>query len=416
MSRRKLHALSARAVQTKTTPGYYADGGGLYLQIAPGGSKSWIFRFKRDGRAREMGLGSLTTFSLAQARDKALGCRQLLADGVDPIEARRAASTASKLAEQRSKSFRDCAHAYIAANRAGWKNAKHIAQWENTLETYCYKKIGDLPVAAIDTGLVMGVLEPIWSIKPDTAKRVRGRIETVLNWAKVRGLREGSNPAQWRGHLDQLLPRPSKVRKVKHHPALPFSEAPEFLKQLREQPGIAARALEYIVLTVARTNEALGAALPEISLAARTWTVPAERMKSGKEHRVPLAAPAIALLHELKKINRDGDLVFPNPRSGAQLSNMACLAVLRRMERGDLTVHGFRSTFRDWAAERTNFPREVVEACLAHAIDTKTEAAYRRGDFFEKRRRLMDAWADYCATSRAGNVEQLHRKKGGGLR
>ncbi len=406
MAKRQLHVLTARGVQSKGKPGYYADGGGLYLQVSRAGTKSWLFRFSRDGRAREMGLGPLHAVSLAQARDKALGCRQLLAEGSDPIDARTATATAVKLAEARSKTFRECAEAFIASNRSAWKNAKHVDQWETTLESYCYGKLGSLPVSAIDTTLVMEILEPIWQTKTDTAKRVRGRVETVLNWAKARGLREGSNPAQWRGHLDQLLPRPSKVRKVRHHPALPYAAAAAFVQDLRAQPGVAARALEFIIFTVARTNEVLGARPGEISAHSKVWTVPAERMKAGKEHRVPLSARAL----ELATLSSTGDFVFESSRSKGALSNMACLAVLKRMKRSDLTVHGFRSTFRDWAAEQTNFPREVVEAALAHSIDTKTEAAYRRGDFFEKRRRLMEAWSEYLSSVRSsarGNVTPL---------
>lgn len=407
-----MHVLSARRVQSESKRGYYCDGGGLYLQVAPGGSKSWIFRYGRAGRSREMGLGSLNAFSLAEAREKARRCRQQLAEGLDPIEARNAAREASRRAAARTRSFRDCAKEYIAANRDAWKNAKHQAQWENTLEAYCYDKIGDTPVALVDTAAVMGILEPIWKQKTETAKRVRGRLETVLNWAKVHGLRAGENPAAWRGHLDQLLPRPSKLRKVKHHAALPFAELPAFFQVLRGQAGSAARALEFIILTVARTNEAIGARGRELQLAERLWTVPAERMKSGTEHRVPLSAPALAIAKAcVKDAVATTAPLFPSPRGGGQLSNMACLQLLKRMGRDELTVHGFRSTFRDWAGERTTFPREIIEACLAHAIDTKTEAAYRRGDFLEKRRRLMEAWAEYCTTVRTGNVANIRERK-----
>jgi integrase len=391
MAPRALHQLSARTVAAKTKPGYYADGGGLYLQVSPSGSKSWIFRFTKAGRAREMGLGSLRAVSLARAREKAQDARSLLADGTDPIQARRDVQTAATLAEMRSKPFRECAEAFIEAHRAGWKNAKHVAQWENTLETYCYPTLGDLPVASIDAGLVLKVLEPIWNEKPETASRLRGRIESILDWATVRGYREGLNPARWRGHLDQTLPKRSKVAKIVHHAALPYVEAPAFMKALRAIEGVAPRALEFIILTACRTGEAIAAEWSEIDLAHKVWTIPASRMKAKREHKVPLSDRAVEILRGLEK----GAFVFPG-RSGEQpLSNMACLKVLERMERDDITTHGFRSTFRDWAAERTNFPGFVVEMALAHTIESKVEAAYRRGDLFGKRRQLMAAWSDY---------------------
>ena len=280
---------------------------------------------------------------------------------------------------------------YIASHSAGWRNAKHAAQWGTTLATYAYPVFGSLPVAAVDTGLVMKALEPIWSTKPETAGRVRGRNESVLDWAKVRGYRDGENPARWKGHLIQLLPSLTKVTKVKHHAAMPYAELPAFLIALRARPAMAARALEFAILTAARTGEVLGARWQEMDLEARIWMVPAERMKAGREHRVPLSDAAVAIL---KAIYRTGDLVFP-------LSNMALLMLLRRMGHGELTAHGFRSTFRDWASETTNHPRDVVEMALAHAIADKTEAAYRRGDLFEKRRRLMVEWEAYCGAAPA---------------
>ena len=279
----------------------------------------------------------------------------------------------------------------MAAHRAAWKNEKHAAQWTATLETYAYPVIGDLQLHLIDTALVMKVIEPIWSTKPETASRVRGRMELVFDWATVRGYRHGDNPARWRGHLDKLLPARSKVRKTEHHSALAYTDLPAFLAKLRAQDGVAARALEFTILTAARTSETLGARKGEIDGKEKIWTVLGERMKAGKEHRVPLSERALANLDQINCLDGDkGDFVFPGGRLGKPLSNMAMLAVLQRMGRADLTVHGFRSTFRDWAAERTNFAAEVVEMALAHAIDSKTEAAYRRGDLFEKRRRL---WA-----------------------
>ena len=281
----------------------------------------------------------------------------------------------------------------MATHRVAWKNDKHAAQWTSTLETYAYPLLGELSIQAVDTTLVMKVIEPIWAKKPETANRVRGRIETILDWATVRGYRQGENPARWRGHLDKLLPSRSKVRKTKHHSALPYAELPAFLTSLREQEGIAARALEFTILTAGRTGEVIGARRSEFNMREKLWAVPAIRMKAGKEHRVPLPDRALDVIST--ETLRDDDFVFPGGRSGQPLSNMAMLKLLQRMGRDDLTVHGFRSTFRDWAAERTNFPNDVVEMALAHAIESKTEAAYRRGDLFNKRRRLMEAWAEY---------------------
>jgi integrase len=282
-----------------------------------------------------------------------------------------------------------------------WKNDKHAAQWTATLQTYAYPLLGNVAVQSIDTALIMKVIEPIWPTKPETAGRMRGRIETILDWATVRGYRRGENPARWRGHLDKLLPSRSKIRKIEHHSALPYAELPTFITKLREQEGVAARALEFTVLTAARTGEVIGARRLEISRREKMWTIPAERMKAGKEHRVPLSDRALELA--TTTIEADNDFVFPGGRLGHPLSNMAMLTLLRRMGRDDLTVHGFRSTFRDWASERTNFSGEVVEMALAHAIDSKTEAAYRRGDVFEKRRRLMYAWAAFCAGASLSN-------------
>ena len=303
----------------------------------------------------------------------------------------------TRLNAAKAMTFRDCAARYIASHRAGWRNPKHAAQWEATLATYAGPVMGGLSVQAIDTALVLKVLEPIWTTKPETAGRVRGRIESVLDWAKVRGYRAGENPARWRGHLDKLLPARSKVRRVEHHAALPYAELPGFLMSLRDQEGIAARALEFAIVTAARTGEVIGARWSEIDLLEKIWTVPPGRMKAGKEHRVPLSARALAILEEMQPHRHAEDsFVFPGAKLGRPLSNMAFLMLLRRMGRDDLTAHGFRSSFRDWAAERTNFPSEVAEMALAHMVGSKVEAAYRRGDLFEKRSRLMAAWATFC--------------------
>jgi integrase len=405
----RLTALKVTRMADK--PGMYADGGGLYLQVTPGGA-SWIYRYMLKGRAREMGLGPLALYGLQDARAKALDARRLRHEGVDPIEARRAARAKERLDNAKVMTFRQCADSYIKAHRAGWRNAKHAAQWEATLATYAAPIIGGLPVQSIDTTLVMKVLEEevrdarnrpvasLWTAKPETASRLRGRIESILDWAKVRGYRDGENPARWRGHLDKLLPSRAKVRKVEHHAALPYGELPEFMTALRGQDGVAARALEFAVLTAARTGEVLGARWDEIDTAEKLWTIPADRMKAGKEHRVPLSARVITILQEMKHLGHfdkdqsaaDG-FVFPGGKQGLPLSNMAFLMLLRRMKRDDLTAHGFRSTFRDWAAERTNFPSEVAEMALAHTVNSKVEQAYRRGDLFERRRRIMAAWA-----------------------
>jgi integrase len=394
-----IEKLSALAAKRAKEPGLYCDGKGLNLRVGEGGAKSWVLRYMIDGGAREMGLGSYQDLSLAEARERARACRKLAKDGVDPIDERRERRAAQRAERQRANgamTFRDCAEAYIASHEAGWKNAKHAAQWPSTLATYVYPVFGAIPVQAVDVGLVMRAIEPIWADKPETAGRVRGRIESVLDWAAARGYRQGENPARWRGHLDNLLPRKSKIRRVEHHAALPYDEIGAFMTELRGEAGLAASALQLAILTALRTNEVLGAPWSEIDLAERVWTIPAERMKAEKEHRVPLSAPAIAILADMAKL-RDGEFIFPGAKRGRSLSDMAMLMLLRRMGRGDLTVHGFRSSFRDWAAERTNFPREVAEMALAHTVSDKVEAAYRRGDLFSKRRQLMAAWARYCA-------------------
>jgi integrase len=345
-----------------------------------------------------MGLGPLHTLGLAEARKRANECRKLRLDGHDPIEDRKAGRLKAKLDAARALTFQQCAEAYIASHRPSWKNDKHAAQWPSTLATYAYPVFGNLPVQTIDVGLVLKALEPIWHTKTETATRLRQRIEAVLDWATAREHRQGDNPARWRGHLDKLLPPRAKVQRVLHHAALPYVEVGGFVAKLREQEGMAAAALEFLILTATRTGEVIGATWDEIDLGAAVWTIPPDRMKAGKEHRVPLAKPALAILKPLKKADL-GPFVFPGGKPGKPLSNMALLALLERMDRSDLTVHGFRSTFRDWAAERTNFPREVAEQALAHSLRDKVEAAYRRGDLFEKRRLLMDSWAKFCDES-----------------
>ena len=395
---RRLNRLTAVEVRGISQKGMHHDGGGLYLQVSAAGARSWIFRFTLDGRAREMGLGPVHAIPLAEARKRAAECRRMRVDGIDPIEARSEHRGWKRLEAGKAMTFDACAAAYIAAHEASWRNAKHREQWRNTLSSYAGPVFGSLPVQSIDVGLVMKALEPIWHTKPETASRLRGRIEAVLDWATVRSYRKGDNPARWRGHLDKLLPARSKVHKVKHHPALPYNEMADFMAALRNQEGVAGRALEFLIMTATRTGEIIGARWDEVDLKVKIWVVPGARMKAGREHRVPLSAAAIAILEQMKDI-RESEFVFAGGKKGKPLSNMAMLAVLKRMGRGELTAHGFRSTFRDWAAECANFPREVVEMALAHTIESKVEAAYRRGDLFQKRRQLMEAWARFCVTS-----------------
>lgn len=387
--------LTPLAVERKKKPGYYGDGNGLWLQVSKLGSKSWVFRYTLAGKRREKGLGPTHALSLAEARVRARECRNLLLEGKDPIEVRNASKVAKALEDAKKMTFDQCAAAYIAAHRSGWKNAKHASQWESTLATYASPIIGSLPVALVDTALVVKVLSPIWADKTETATRLRGRIESILGWATVSNYRQGDNPARWRGHLDNLLAAPKKTQKTVHHPALPWQEVGAFMADLRGQAGIAARAVELAILTACRSGEVRLAPWTEIDLEKARWTIPAERMKGGREHRVPLSAAALALL---KSMPRMGDLVFPGMKPGKPLSDMSLTAVLKRMNRGDITVHGFRSTFRDWASESVAnaFPREVCEHALAHSLPDKVEAAYRRGDQLDKRILLMRAWADYC--------------------
>jgi integrase len=405
-------------------PGRYGDGNGLYLLVRSPEARFWIFRYTIAGRMREMGLGragaDAAAVPLAEARAKAAELHRAVRAGADPLQQRAVAEAAARAAEQeaaiRSITFTAVADRFLAAHEAGWRNPKHQSQWRNTLQTYAHPHVGELPVADVDTVHVLSVLEPIWHKKPESASRLRGRLEAVLDYAKVRGWREGENPARWRGHLDHLLPSRAKLAPVEHHAALPWGEIGAFVARLREQPGMAARALEFAILTAARTGEALGATWAEIDMGAAVWTVPAARMKAKKEHRVPLSEAALAVLRamaELRTMARDrrrgcathdrlheadhpSAYVFPGARPRKPLSIMAMAMVLRRMDRGDLTVHGFRSTFRDWAAEATSYAREVAEAALAHALSDKVEAAYRRGDLFEKRKRLMAEWAAFC--------------------
>jgi integrase len=405
----KVDLLSAAKVKSLKAPGDYLDGRGLYLQVRSESSKSWLLKFSMRKRAREMGLGSAFDFTLADARDTRDKYRKLIKVGVDPIAHRKAEESARAADRAKALTFKQAATRYIASNRAGWKNIKHAAQWEATLAAYAFPLIGALPVQAVDTGLVMAVLDPIWSTKSETANRVRGRIETVLDAAKARGEYVGENPARWKGHLETLLPKRSKVSKVQNHPALPYADLPTFMMDLREREGIAAAAMEFLILTVARTGEVLGTTWDELDLRKSVWTIPGERMKNGKEHQVPLGGPAVAVLERMRKIT-NGEHVFFGQSSGRPLSNMALLVLLRRMKRTDITSHGFRSTFRDWAAER-GYPDAVAEAALAHSVSDAVVAAYQRTTFFELRKKMLEDWAAFATSDPAktgDNVVELH--------
>ena len=399
-----INRLTALQVQKLSKPGYHADGAGLHLCVKATGGKSWIFRYRYGGKEREMGLGPLHTVSLAEAREKALAQRKMLLDGVDPLAAKHASEVQRKLAEASVITFDTAATSYIASHRAGWKNEKHAAQWENTLTTYASPVFGSLPVADITTPLVLRVLQPIWVEKTETASRVRGRVEKILDWCKTQGYRTGDNPAAWRGHLENLLSAPQKTKKVEHHPALPWREIGAFMQALRTMPGTAALATEFIILTNCRTSEAIEARWAEIDIGEKRWTIPASRMKAAKEHTIPLSDAALAVLQRAKAESKEGEFLFPGGKKNTPLSNMACLALLKRMGRSDLTVHGFRSSFRDWAGEATAHPREVIEHAMAHQLKDKAEAAYARGSLLERRRVLMADWAQYCAQPAATGV------------
>jgi integrase len=387
--------LTVKKIEKLKDRGRYLDERGLYLQVMSASNRSWLLRFEIDGRKRWMGLGSLADFTLDEARERARQARQLLTDGVDPLEARKAERAKRALEAAKAVTFKEAAQQYFDQHERKWRNAKHRAQFLSTLESYAFPALGKLSVAAIDTGLVLKVIEPIWQDKTETANRLRGRIESVLDWATVRGYRQGDNPARWKGHLAEVLPARGDIAPHQHHRALPFVAVPDFMVQLATREGMGARALELTILTAARTGEVIGARWSEFDLKAKLWTIPPGRMKGHREHRVPLSDRAVAIL---KALPREADFVFPGRHKGIAISNMAMAELLKRMGRRDATVHGFRSAFRDWAAERSNFQNHVIEMALAHVIGDKVEAAYRRGDLFEKRRKLMEAWAAYCST------------------
>ena len=415
MPKKLTNAMTPLAVKN-AKPGRHADGAGLHLLVKESGSRSWVYRFMLKGKSRDIGLGpaGLGGISLADARDARDVLRQKVKAGVDPLEERQRetadALAAAQAAEVSGITFKAVAEGYIAANEANWRSAKHGQQWRNTLTTYVYPVIGELPVADIATAHVLKIIEPIWKGKAETAGRIRGRIEAILDAAKARGYREGENPARWRGHIAQILPARTRLTRG-HHKAMPYEELPAFVGQLRKREAMAALALEFTILTACRTGEAIGATWTEVDLNKATWTIPAARMKGGKEHRVPLSPRAVEILEATTRLEKNW--LFPAASNG-KLSTMAMTMLLRRMKI-DVTVHGFRSSFRDWAAECTGYAHEVSEMALAHAIESKVERAYRRGDLIEKRRRLMDDWAIYCASNGAAGakVTAIRKAKAG---
>ena len=381
-----------------TTPGRSGDGDGLWFQVRDAEHRSWLFRYTLHGRAREMGLGPFPDVGLAEARDLAAACRRQVRDGIDPIERRRAVRAEAKAAAAIS-TFKEVAAQYVDAKKAGWRNDKHVAQWDATLGTYVYPVFGARQVSTINTADVLRALEPIWAAKPETASRLRGRIEAVLDYAAAKGWRTGDNPARWKGHLANLLASRKSIARVEHHAALPRDQLAAFLLKLITRRSTAATALRFVIYTASRTGEALGATWQEIDTDKAVWTVPAERMKAGREHRVPLSPAALAQLAEMAPLRtKPTDYVFAGARRGRPLSNMALAMLLRRMGHADITTHGFRSTFRDWIAEETDYPNEVAEMALAHSLADKTEAAYRRGDLFAKRAAMMADWAAFCGS------------------
>jgi integrase len=392
----KFKQLTARAVNSATERGYYGDGSGLYLQISKYGTKSWVFRYKMHGRSREMGIGPLNTFTLAEARERARTARQRVKDGIDPIQAKREKQAVKLAAEAKRITFEEAAGLYIDAHKAAWSK-RHVAQWRSSLEQHAFPILGKLTVDAIELPHIRRVLEPMWNVTTETASRVRLRIERILAWATVGGFRTGDNPARWTGHLAEMLPSRAKLQAVKHLAAMPFGDLPDFMSKLRNRDDLTSRALEFTILTAARTGETLGATWDEIDLKAAVWTVPDERTKSGRMHRVPLSKRAVEIL-ELSP-HGDNSRIFPIP-------TMKMVRMLRNMH-NSYTVHGFRSTFSDWARERTHYARDVVEMCLAHAIKDKTEAAYRRGDALDKRRRLMNEWDRYCSSPAPSLVAKI---------
>ena len=388
---------SAKSVQSVSTKGYHRCGDGLYLQVSNQGTKSWLYRYKSPvtKKQREMGLGSYKFVDLAQARQWALNSKKMVLEGKDPIEERIANNSRLQLAQARNLTFNEISKACIASKSHEWKNAKHAQQWNNTLNTYAFPLLGDLPISAISTDLILKVLEPIWVSKAETASRIRQRIETIWDYAKARSYVTGENPARLRGHLDKILPKTSKVKRVRHHPALPYKQIAAFIEKLRNRAGFSPLAFEFAILTASRTSEVTGAKWGEIDIKEQVWTISADRMKGSIEHRVPLCSRAIEILNSIKSNRNPIEYVFPGLKHNTGLSNNAFRALVKKMHITNVTPHGFRSTFTDWASEEAQFPIETVDLALSHKIKNKTEAAYRRGDQLERRRELMVLWEQY---------------------
>jgi integrase len=412
---RQLNRLRASDINRRG-PGLHADGGGLYLNVTDSGARSWIFRYRIKGRLRDHGLGPTHTISLAMAREAALQRRRERHAGTDPIDSRRAKRQEEEtkrkeeeLSRRREISFQEVADQHIASHASGWRGSGSEEQWRQSLKDHVFPFIGDLPVAEIDTGLIVQVLNPIWRTKTETAKRVRNRIENILDYAKTSGFREGENPARWRGHLKNLLPDLKRVRQAKQHAALPFDDVPAFMIALRKDTSIPARALEFAILTASRIGEVLGASWEEVDLKQRVWTISSDRMKAGREHRVPLSDAALAVLERMSDI-RSSEFIFPGARNGARLFPAAVRRVLARIEPG-VTVHGMRATFSSWAAERTNYASEIREIALAHQIGSAVVRAYQRSDLFDRRRRLMADWAAFCDGGASGDVVPMQRRR-----
>ncbi len=389
---------SAKSVEAIKEVGYHTCAKGLYLQVSKQGTKSWLFRYTSPitKKRREMGLGSLDFVSLAEARQLAVDNKRLVIDGKDPIEERKQSQLQKQLEQARNLTFREVAEACIQSKSHGWKNAKHAQQWTNSLEAYVFPTLGHLPISEVSTDLVLKILDPIWVTKAETASRVRQRIETIWDYGKARNYMSGENPARLKGHLDKILSKTAKVKRVRHFPALPYNEIGSFVKELRTRSGYSALGLEFLILTAARTGEIIGAKWSEIDLEKAVWTIPSERMKAGVEHRVPLSSRAVEILESITSNRNPGEYIFSGWKRNTGLSNNAFLALLKKMERSDITTHGFRSCFRDWAAEEAyQFSNETIELALAHTITNKVEAAYRRGDQLERRRELMSEWGNF---------------------
>ncbi len=391
---RQINKLSDRGIKAEKKQGRYADGNGLYLQVSRSGSKSWLFRFMLDKTPREMGLGSTSTVTLSEARVEALECKKGLREGVDPIKARNERLERIKADNVGVLTFKKCAEEYLKAHSARWKSTRHAEIWKSSLKRFAYPSLGHLPVNTIERSQIMRALDPIWREKTETASRLRGRLENILDWATVQGLRKGENPARWKGHLDKLLPKPSELHKVKHFAALPYPEINSFMDKLREREANSAQALRLIILTATRSGEIRNAVWSEFDIKKALWTIPAERMKADKEHIIPLCAEAISIIQSQPRLSGN-DYLFSSPKSGKPLSDVVFKKLMERMKITGITTHGFRSTFRDWAAEKTSFPREVIENALAHQLKDKAEAAYFRSNLLDKRRDLMNKWADF---------------------